>query len=177
MTRAHSDLRPDDFIVAFAGNEQKPFTQEEMTIQTPDGPVPLRMRKMKLVTGDYSIVGAENLIAVERKETSDLINCIGNDRERFDREMQRILAYPSRVVIVEDHFSCLERAQWRSRLTSTQAIASVAGWMEKGVPFIFAGDRRAAALWCARFLYIAARRRFEQLRAFQSSLKLVSGEP
>ncbi len=174
MTRGHSDLRVDDFQVIIDSREEHPF---ELVVQVDGEPQQMRTVVAGLPTGDYSISGAEHLIAVERKSFEDLIGSLGAGRERFDREMQRILAYPSRCVIVEGHISQLELGQWRGNLKPASAIGSVLGFMDRGIPFIFAGDRRAAAIYCARFLYVAARRRFRELRAFQSSLKLVSGEP
>lgn len=176
MTRAHSDLRITDFVVAIDNAEQLPWTLE--VAEKVDGHAvvtPLRTVSKSLETGDYSIVGAEDLIAVERKSFPDLIGCIGNGRKRFDKEIQRLLSHPSRCVIVEAHISQLELGQWRGEVTVAAAIGSVMGWIEKGVPFIFAGDRRAAALYCARFLYVAARRRFRELQAFQNSLKIAGG--
>lgn len=175
MTRPHSDLRVSDFQVVIDNAEQLPWTLE--VAETIDGVptiMPLRTVTASLETGDYSILGAENLIAVERKSLPDLIGVIGSGRKRFDKEIQRLLSHPARCVIVEAHISSLELGQWRGGVTIPAAIGSVMGWMEAGVPFIFAGDRRAAALYCARFLYVAARRRWRELSAFRDALKLVS---
>jgi hypothetical protein len=34
----------------------------------------------------------EHVVAIERKSLGDLIGCIGVERERFDRVVQRLLA-------------------------------------------------------------------------------------
>lgn len=39
-----------------------------------------------LTTGDYSIVGLENQVAVERKSLPDFVASISTGRERFERE-------------------------------------------------------------------------------------------
>ena len=53
---------------------------------------PLQVVRGTLATGDYSVVGLESVVAVERKSLDDLLGCIGTDRARFDREVQRLLA-------------------------------------------------------------------------------------
>lgn len=177
MTRPHSDLRIDDFVVCVDQQEKLPW---DLVVTEKIGDeyvtTPLRTQRAYLETGDYTIKGAEDLIAVERKSFSDLIGCIGGGRKRFDKEIQRLLSHPARVVIVEAHISQLEMGQWQGDVSIPCAIGSVMGWIEKGVPFIFAGDRRAAALYCARFLYVAARRRFKELRAYMDCLKIAGGQ-
>lgn len=173
MTRAHSELKVTDFQVVIDKDEKLPFVLE---VALDDEILPLRTVRASLVTGDYSILGAEHLITVERKSLDDLISCIGHGHKRFDAEMQRILAHPARCVIVEAPISCLQLGGWRSQVTPNAAIGSVMGWIEKGVPFIFANDRSSAALYCARFLYVAARRRWRELSSFKDNLKLAGGD-
>lgn len=45
-----------------------------------------------LGVGDYSLEGLADKVAVERKELSDLVQCLGRERERFERELQRGMA-------------------------------------------------------------------------------------
>ncbi len=56
---------------------------------------PLRTEQATLPTGDYSLKGLEHVVAIERKSLDDLLGVVGRDRPRFDREVQRLLAYPS----------------------------------------------------------------------------------
>ena len=43
-----------------------------------------------LTTGDYSLAGFTDKVAIERKELSDLIGCLTHDRDRFTRELERL---------------------------------------------------------------------------------------
>lgn len=54
-----------------------------------------------LTTGDYSVVGYDDMLIVERK--NDFSELWGNflERKRFEREMDRLRAYRYRLVIVE----------------------------------------------------------------------------
>ena len=54
-----------------------------------------------LATGDYSIAGLEDLIAIERKTLDDLIGCLCNGRERFERELYRGKSLDYFAVIIE----------------------------------------------------------------------------
>lgn len=49
----------------------------------------VEIERGSLVTGDYSLHGLADRIAIERKELSDLVQCLGRERERFEREIQR----------------------------------------------------------------------------------------
>ena len=43
-----------------------------------------------LTSGDYSLIGFENVVAIERKSLADLYSSLTNDRKRFEREFQRL---------------------------------------------------------------------------------------
>ena len=115
-----------------------------------------------LATGDYSVLGLENIVAVERKSLADLLGCIGQHRERFDREVQRLLAYPTRAIVVEATWPDLEQGEWRSQITASAAIGSVLGWIAAAVPIILAGDYERAGRYVSRLLFTAARRRWRE---------------
>ncbi len=126
---------------------------------------PLRVEVATLATGDYSVRGLENIVAIERKSLSDLLACIGQERERFDREVIRLLAYPVRALVIESTWAELESGNWRSKITPTQAIGSCIGWIAAGLPIIMAADHARAGRYVAKLLYTAARRRWREARA------------
>ena len=50
-----------------------------------------------LTTGDYSIQGLQELFSVERKSVGDLVGCcMGENRERFERELHRLRGFRHR---------------------------------------------------------------------------------
>lgn len=126
---------------------------------------PLQAVAGTLPTGDYSVKGLEGVVAIERKSLGDLLGCIGQHRERFDREVQRLLAYPCRCIVVEASWPDLEQGEWRSKVTPSAAIGSVLGWIAQGVPIIMAGDHARAGRYVSRLLFTAARRRWREARA------------
>lgn len=157
---ARKELLPTDVTAIIDTREQLPLT---LSLPTMSG---------TLITGDYSILGLEHCIAVERKSLDDLVMCVGVERDRFDREMQRILAYPARAVVVEATWQQITDGGWRSRVTPQAAMGSLLGWIAAGVPIVMAGDREMAAKMVSRILFIAARRRWREAQALVGSLKL-----
>ncbi|MGN6544490.1 MAG: hypothetical protein ACTHK7_05545, partial [Aureliella sp.] len=57
--------------------------------QTPLDLAPLRVQPGTLDTGDYALAGCDS-VRIERKSLPDLIACVGRERDRFDREIERL---------------------------------------------------------------------------------------
>lgn len=103
------------------------------------------IEKGSLPTGDYSLAGFTDRIAIERKELSDLIQCLSWERERFSREMQRARGYDFFAVIIEASWQELAQGNYRSKMRPQAACQSVMAFMARyGIPFFFAGNRRTA---------------------------------
>lgn len=127
---------------------------------------PLKTETATLTTGDYSLLGLEHVVRLERKSLPDLVSCVGRDRERFDREIQRLLAFEVRVLLVEATWQDIEAGDWRSQVTVEQVIGSLLGWIAKGLQVQLVGDHARAGRYAARILYAVARRRYRELRKF-----------
>ena len=118
--------------------EQLPFTfsHERYDVQIQQG---------TLTVGDYSLRGLEDKVAVERKSLPDLVQCLGRERERFERELLRGAALDAFAVVVEGSWSDLANGNFRSQLNPHAACQSVLAFMARyRVPFLFAGSRTAA---------------------------------
>jgi len=161
-----AELLPEHIVAIVDSREQMPFDLS-----------PLRTVVDGLATADYSVRGLESHIAIERKSLEDLIGCIGVERDRFERELSRLLAYPVRAVIVEASWDDLEAGNWRSKVTPASAVGSVLGWISSGVPFILAGNRDRAAKYTAKMLYLTARRKYRENRALVESIEHVRRSP
>jgi ERCC4-type nuclease len=129
--------------------EQKPFDLN-----------PLKSQTSTLQTGDYSILGLESEIAIERKSLQDLIGCVGQERERFEKEIQRLKAYPVRAIICEGSYGQIEAKAYRGRIHPNAAVGSILGWIASGIPVVMAGTRERAQGVAQRMLVIAAKRRY-----------------
>jgi len=62
----------------------------------------------KLDTGDYSIKGFEHLITIERKEVSDFVGSLTHERERFERELERMVPMERKYLVVEATWGMIE---------------------------------------------------------------------
>lgn len=130
--------------------EQRPFSFR--------GTVKNGVEVQKLNTGDYSVKGLEGLLAIERKSLDDLVACCGRERERFERELERLRAYACRLggmVICEGSYEQIEKEAYRSRIKKRSVIGSLTSWQSNGVPIIMAGTRKRAELLTYTALRIA----------------------
>lgn len=159
--KSRKEIEPSDVTCVCDTREQRPFDLAPMT-----------MIRDTLATGDYSVRGLERIISIERKSLDDLLMCVGQERERFEREIQRLLAYPTRAIVVEASWRDLENGGWRARITPSAAMGSVLGWIAQGIPMIFAGDHESGGRAASRLLFLAARRRWRELQAFGEGLKI-----
>jgi DNA excision repair protein ERCC-4 len=119
-----------------------------------------------LTTGDFSLKGFESIIAIERKSIDDLVMCCGRQRQRFDREIQRLLAYPVRALVVEADWHDIALGEWRSKLTPRQVASSLISFQVRGLPVVMAGDRDMAEKLTAGMLRRAAIHRYREMKSF-----------
>ena len=73
-----------DFRIVIDSREQEPYT------------FACEVVKAKLDAGDYSVVGFEQRVAVERKSLRDFVGTVIHDYERFDRELEKLSAMEPR---------------------------------------------------------------------------------
>jgi DNA excision repair protein ERCC-4 len=133
--------------------------------QNPLNLSPLAVQTASLPTGDYSVLGLEHVIALERKSAEDMLGCIGRERDRFEREIQRLLAYPVRAIVVEAGWQYFERGEWRGDVKPATAIGSLLSWITQGVPIVMCYTHERAGVFVSRMLYMAARRRWREAKA------------
>jgi len=158
--RLPAELKPESVVAIVDTREQDPWRL-----------APLQMIQGSLPTGDYTIRSMEHVVSIERKSLPDLLGCVGQSRERFDREVQRLLAFPTRALIVEASWQDLERGEWRSKVMPAAAIGSVLGWVAMGLPVILAGNHERAGRYASRLLFTAARRRWRELRGLAEEIQ------
>lgn len=170
--KMHTPLPTDVFVcpftVAVDTREQAPWYFKGIIYNKFAWVIPRENRTLQ--TGDYSIVGHERKIAIERKSAADLVGSIssGNERFRAEHERMRDMMYAAAAteaaggppafccVIIEDSLStiCEELdADEGRRVTGSMVLGAAASWPQRfGVPWYFAGDRRHAELLAFRIL-------------------------
>ncbi len=103
--------------------------------------------RRKLDTGDYSVDGYENIIAVERKSLSDYLQSITHERRRFEREVERGSNMERFEVIIEASEQEVRDGDYYPDVPPLSAINTAKAWSRNdryGVPFRWAGGRREA---------------------------------
>ncbi len=117
--------------------EQRPFDFKRYKIE---------VIRDTLSVGDYSIVGFEDRVSIERKELGDLINCLmGSNRARFERELQKLRFFEMKAVVVESSLEDIAQGQYRSEMKPHAALQSISAFMVRyQVPFLFCGGREGA---------------------------------
>lgn len=128
-------MTPAPFVVVQDTREQAPLSF---------GAWPVVVAGLK--SGDYSIAGHEHRVALERKSLGDLFGCVGRERDRFERELERLAEMDYAAVVVEASLADVLAGVERSLVTPQAAAGSLVAWSVKyGLPIWFAGDRRLAA--------------------------------
>ncbi len=65
------------------------------------GPLIVELKDWTLKSGDYSLWGCHDRIAVERKSPSDFLGTLSQGRDRFERELARLNEMEFAAVVVE----------------------------------------------------------------------------
>jgi len=107
----------------------------------------LKTRSGTLITGDYSIIGLENLFAVERKSISDLVGCcVGQNRERFERELHRLRGFRFKKLLVVGREDDIHLGRYRSSISPKAVLATLSAFeIRYDVPVVFASTASLAA--------------------------------
>ena len=127
-----------------------------------------------LTSGDYSVRGFENRIAIERKSLDDLIGSISTGRERFERELCRLAGLDVAMVVVEAPLIALRQHRYKSRMEPKAAEQSCWCFQQRHmIPFHFAGDKADAEAFTFDTLRHYTRDRWKELTALERDWKTV----
>lgn len=140
-----SELRP---VIAVDTREQTPLRFSRLESKT-----------VTLQTGDYSFIGGENHLAVERKSIPDLVACcMGQNRERFSRELHRLRGFTFRRLLIIGTRSEIETAQYRSAIKPRSVLATLSTIEARyDVPVVFSANPDAAAWQVEEWVWWYAR--------------------
>jgi len=82
-------------------------TREQLPLDFRIGKVIESVSYHALKTGDYSIIGYEDKIAIERKNPNDLFGSVGKNHKRFQRELDRATSFDYFAILVEQPFNVI----------------------------------------------------------------------
>jgi ERCC4-type nuclease len=129
-----------DFTIVIDSREQRGYQYE--------GAVTKALR-----SGDYSIIGLEDKIAIERKSKQDAFSSLGAGRKRFENEVKRLSEYDYSAIVIESSLTDFLQPPPFTRMSPKAALNSLVSWSVKYKVFIFfASDRRLARALVYRIL-------------------------
>ena len=152
-------LRPEDVTAIIDTREQLPYDL-----------APMRSVVRGLDVGDYSLVGLESVVRIERKSLADFVQCCGRERPRFLRELTRLRGFEYAAVVLEASWRDLEAGRWEGLVKPSVVVGSVLSWSMEFAPILLAGDRSGGQRACRGFLWTAARHTFQIARAFTGTI-------
>lgn len=126
------------FTVIIDTREQSPYCFQSFKSDARDKSLPLIIptTTATLKTGDYSILGHESEITIERKSLQDLYGTIGGGRDRFERELSRMSEFKIAHVVVEAGWlETLKDPPFRTKLSPKTIFRSINAW-EQEFPMI-----------------------------------------
>lgn len=141
------------FKIAIDTREGAPWSFQRMRLNNSSGKkleVLVETEKKTLASGDYSIVGHENEVAIERKSPEDLVQSLTTNRARFERELIRLEQFDASFVLVEAPFQrVLQTMATESRAKPLSVYRSVLAFaLDYKTKWHFAASRRAAEEDC-----------------------------
>lgn len=98
-----------------------------------------------LPAGDYSVVGHEGDVAIERKSLGDFVGSVTWERERFWRELEKLASYRFAAVVVEASVDDVLAGAYRSDARPWAVLASaMAITVDFGIPVVWGEDHATA---------------------------------
>jgi len=135
-------MTKNNFIIVIDTREQRPY--KFPGVETV---------RQGLPAGDYSILGCERKVAVERKTKEDAYGTIGKGRKRFVKELERLQGYEYRAIVIECTMRGFMAPPERSELHPRAAIGSILAWGVKyKIPVFFADNRKFGAATTLKLL-------------------------
>jgi len=95
-----------------------------------------------LQTGDYSLSGLTDMVAIERKSLDDLAGSLTTGRERFKRELARSKGLDFFSLVIEADMDQVARHEYRSQMKPKALIQSLFAFQVRyDLNVIWAGSR------------------------------------
>lgn len=138
---------------------------------TPWNMEPMKTKRKALSVGDYSILGLERYIAIERKGYQDFISCCGTSRDRFENCVARLACLKHAAIVIEGVYSDVIAGNFgMSKLTVAQVKGAVHSW-SKRVPVYFLESPAVSADWAKSWLAARAKEIWIAARAADKAMR------
>lgn len=129
--------------------------------------------RKKLDTGDYSLTGYEDRVAVERKTKEDAYGCVGASRARFKECLGRLGALYSPCIVIECSIESFAVPPTHTKIHPSQALGSYISWSAHyRIPVFWCPNRDWAEKVTVKFLEAFYR---HHVVAGDQAMQLVAG--
>lgn len=129
--------------------EQQPYAFDPERFETVRGALP---------AGDYSLVGSETGVAVERKSIPDFVSTVIRARKRFHAELRKLAEYEHACIVVEGSLRDLLEGRYPGGAHPNALLGSVLSIVvDFGVSVYFCSDRQGARQFVEAYLERCAR--------------------
>ena len=117
-------------------------------------------RRATLPTGDYTVEGMEQLLALERKSLPDLVSCTVSNRRNFLKQCDRLAKFRWKAILIEATFEDIKRG-FRIPDVHPNSVAGTLDAIEvkHGIPVLYTSTvknlatERAASWLSKHFTY------------------------
>lgn len=157
---------------------QPPYTFDGIAADQGDGGGLLEVPMIvdTLPSGDYSLRGYENRIAIERKSVGDLFRTVSQERKRFIAELERLNEFSIAFVMVEAEWSeILSGPPKHCKLPPLTIHRSVTAWEQRypRVHWRFMPGRSAAEITTVRILQRFLKDEAERMQKTQQAQEAI----
>lgn len=112
-----------------------------------------------LATGDVSVKGFENLIAIERKSLGDAVNTVIGQWQRFLKEIYRLAAMDHPAVFIEASIADILDRKYESDAEPLAVLGRLNSiTIDHKIPVYYCGSRAVAETLAERWLLQAAKK-------------------
>lgn len=122
--------------VVVDNREQRPYLFDVSVVSVQRG---------TLTAGDYSLVGFESSVGIERKSLDDFVNTVIHDRARFAAELEKLRSYDFAAIAIEANVEDVIKHRYSSQAKPASVLGA---WFslitDYRIPAYFLGNRQLA---------------------------------
>lgn len=119
-------------------------------------PSRVAVHRRRLLTGDYTLLGLEDRVCLERKTLGDFVQTVIHEWIRFRKELNRLSGMDVAAVVVEADLGQVYRHEYQSQALPASILGKANGiFLDHGIPVLWWQDKLVAQDMACRFLALA----------------------
>ena len=152
-------------IIGIDSREQEPFAFNHPC------------KRVTLDAGDYTIIGMEDIIRMERKKPAELWGCLGSKADFFQSQLDRLAKYPVRMLIVEGTLADFAKKPAYSRMAWMNIAHRLMRWTSaRAIPVWFLGPRSKENILLVEDLLVSVHDLYRRDKDFLKKWEVDTGD-